>query len=564
MTATRAAGSAASGAYRAPAPVLVKHSRATHSLMAAAIVAGLVAFVVAALGIGIRAAEVGTAAVDEPQYLLTAISLAQDGNLDISDERAQGRQEEFHDGVLPVQTSVLDGGRRVSPHDPLLPVLLAPAMSVAEALGVPGWVGAKVLLAAFAGLLAAATTWVLGTRWPVPPIWAGGVAAVAGMSAPLAIYGHQVYPELPAALAVVVAVAAIIPRDAPGEGSASIEDSAGDVQQRRRSMVRAVVLVLAISALPWLSIKYAPVAAALAVVALLRMRRDNPRLALGTLAALGVSGIAWSVAHQVLYGGWTAYATGDHFESTGEFSVVGVTPDYLSRSTRLIGLLVDRDYGIAAWQPAWLLILPAVGFLVALSRHRGTASLHTAPFRRQPFPDPPAYRLHLDVLLAPLTAGLLTATFAALTMHGFWSPGRQIVVVLPLAAMVIAIAGAHLQTHAQVPLRAVLLGSGLTLALFGVAIHAWTLTAGYAGTLTWVGAPDVTPPPPMQIIRTALPDYRELATADWALHFGWVVVALALIASGVMGGRFITRDNHPVASSLQPRGLQNTHHETSR
>jgi hypothetical protein len=37
------------------------------------------------LGVTVRAADVGAAAVDEPQYLLTAISLVEDQDLDISD-----------------------------------------------------------------------------------------------------------------------------------------------------------------------------------------------------------------------------------------------------------------------------------------------------------------------------------------------------------------------------------------------------------------------------------------------------------------------------------------------
>jgi hypothetical protein len=43
------------------------------------------------------------------------------------------------------------------------------------------------------------------------------------------------------------------------------------------------------------------------------------------------------------------------------------------------------------------------------------------------------------LLVALLAAGWANATFLALTMHGWWWPGRQTVVVLPLA--VIAIAG---------------------------------------------------------------------------------------------------------------------------
>ena len=38
-----------------------------------------------------------------------------------------------------------------------------------------------------------------------------------------------------------------------------------------------------------------------------------------------------------------------------------------------------------------------------------------------------------------LAAGWLNATYVALTMHGFWVPGRQIVIVLPIAAVALAL-----------------------------------------------------------------------------------------------------------------------------
>ena len=64
------------------------------------------------------------------------------------------------------------------------------------------------------------------------------------------------------------------------------------------------------------------------------------------------------------YGGWTVYATGDHFAETGEFSVVGTEVDLLGRARRLVGLLVDRDFGLAAWSPVWLLAPFGLGLLV--------------------------------------------------------------------------------------------------------------------------------------------------------------------------------------------------------
>lgn len=490
-------------------------ARGRRRLLVAAVVAGLVSLTVAALGISIRAADVGAAAVDEPQYLLTATSLWEDGDLDISDERAQGRAEAFYDGALPVQTSVLDGGARISPHDPLLPLLLAPAV------GLGGWVAAKIMVSVMAGLLASTLAWVLGSRWGLPPAMAAVVAAVAGVSAPLSVYGNQVYPELPAALVVVVAIAAIVPTRSIGPAWDAQWSSLG-WSSVGWSPARAVVLVAAITALPWLAIKYVLVAAALAAVALLRMRLTNPRMSVLVTAALAVSGAIWLGVHRVLYGGWTAYSTGDHFQGSGEFGAVGFAPDYLGRSTRLVGLLVDRDYGLAAWQPAWLLVIPAAGLLWGAHQSRQTPRARGRIVTSD-----------LAVLTLPLLAGWFTAVFLALTMHGFWWPGRQLVVVLPLAAMLIAIA----LSSPHLPGRRVALGIAGALAAIGLAVQGWILLTGHAGDLTWVGAPNLTPPAPLEVLRAALPDYRELGPGAWTLHALWVCVALGLLIGGWLLGR---------------------------
>ncbi|HKJ11369.1 MAG TPA: hypothetical protein VJ976_03165, partial [Ornithinimicrobium sp.] len=406
------------------------------SLLLAALLSGALSTLVALAGVGVPATQNAAAAVDEPQYLLSAISLVEDGDLDISDERVQGRARPFHPGPLPVQTAVQSDGGRISPHDPLLPLMLAPAVAVAPALGLPAWVGAKALMALLGGAVAAATVWLLVTRWEVRPVLAGAVAVAAGVSPPLAVYGHQVYPEIAAALAVLVAVGAIVPPHRPGERSAPHTVAAGAA----RRAVRPAVLVLAVSALPWLAAKYTLVAAALAAVGLLRMARASRRLAAVTAAALALSAVGWLVVHRLVYGGWTAYAAGDHFQSRGEFSAVGFDPDLLGRSTRWVALFVDQGYGLVAWQPAWLLVVPAVGLLWGLTRPVRSGAPAPGRSRGGGATSPPR---SLPALLAPLAAGLLTAVYVALTMHGFWWPGRQVVVVLPLAAMLIALALSH-------------------------------------------------------------------------------------------------------------------------
>ena len=54
--------------------------------------------------------------------------LCEDGDLTSPTSSPHERWRDFHDAELPVQTEVLADGRQVSPHDPLLPLLLAVPM----------------------------------------------------------------------------------------------------------------------------------------------------------------------------------------------------------------------------------------------------------------------------------------------------------------------------------------------------------------------------------------------------------------------------------------------------
>jgi hypothetical protein len=457
---------------------------------------GVVAFLVAAAGIWVPATHTAETTADEPQYLLTAISLASDGDIDIADELAEGRWRAFHAVDLPEQTVPLAGGRRLSPHDPLLPLLLAGPVAAG------GWVGAKLAMAALAGVLAALLLWTAVRRLGVPLATATLAAGVFACSPPLAVYGSQVYPELPAAVAVLAAVAALLATPAaPGRGA-------------------TLVVGGAVVALPWLGVKYAPVAAALALVACWRLARAGQgRRALALAGSLAAAGIAFLVLHRWWYGGWTPYAAGDHFVA-GELSVVGAEPDYLGRSRRLLGLLVDRGFGLAAWQPAWLLAVPALAVL-ARRRPAGWAAL-----------------------AAPLATGWLVASFVALTMHGWWFAGRQVVVVLPLAALAVAWwAGADRG-------RRLLLAVA---ALSGVLAQLWLVAEGAAGRVTWAVDFTATANPLYRAWRLALPDYLAMSWWTWALHGAWLV---ALTAWAVVAAR--GRQGPPAFRRLGGRELTRT------
>jgi hypothetical protein len=435
-------------------------------------IAAIVVAAWACAGLGARATYGAQVTADEPQYLLSAISLAEDLDLDIADELDGERWRAFHESLLPEQTEPLADGRRLSPHDPLLPLLLA----VPVALG--GWVGAKLFLASVAGALAAAITWVAHRRFSVRPQLAAGVVIAFGVTPPLTAYATQVYPEVLAALAVTVAVGALL----------------GELDRRGR-----VVLAVAVIALPWLAVKYVPVAVALAGAGLVLIaRRADGRAARDHAAALALAALVYLAGHRMLYGGWTAYAVGDHFTG-GELTAIGHAPNYVGRSRRVLGLLVDRGFGLAAWAPAYLLAVPAVA---ALARRRAASA---------------------RVLAVPLAAGWATATWIALTMHGWWWPGRQTVVVLPIAVLAVAWWCSHLALarRALAASSAVAAFCWLWLVI-EVHFHHHVLIVDFEETTN----------PLVRAWRPVLPDLLHPTATTPVLVLAWFVVLAVLAAAG--------------------------------
>lgn len=438
---------------------------------------GAAAGLMALAGLSARATYGARTTADEPQYLLTASSLVADGDLDISNQIADQVFLPYHEIPIDPQTTPLDAsGREVSPHDPLLPVLLA------LPYGVAGWIGAKASLALLAALTAGLTVWVAVRRLGVAPQSAAVAVAAAFAGLPLAGYGSQVYPEMPAALALLTAVAVLLRPVGHGE----------------RGKWDVWPALAAVVALPWLSVKYVPVAA-VAGLALLRRSARTPHgpRPLPIMAVAAAAGLIYLGAHQLIYGGWTAYASGDHFVTSGEFGVIGVDADLSGRSRRLVGLLVDRGFGIATWNPTWLLAVPALAAAARSAR--------------------------LRPLVATVVVGWLNATFVALTMHGWWVPGRQLVVVLPLAALALArwIDGSGRRLVLSAVTGAVAAVNWLWLAVEATTDRR-TLVVDFADT----GAPFY------RVLRSVTPDGIRASGLDDALLGAWAVIVIGMLALG--------------------------------
>lgn len=437
---------------------------------------GLLALLIALAGLGARAAYGARTSADEPQYLMTALSIARDGDLNIANQRYAGDYRAFHEATLPVQTVLRADGSRISPHGPLLPAYLA----LPTAAG--GWAGAKAALAVLAGAVAALTALAASRRFGVSRPTAATGAVLMAASPPMAFYATQIYPETPAALLTTAAVFALC----------------GPVRPRTQAAAAACLV-----ALPWLAVKYVPLAAVLAGALLWRMRGRPWQLA-GWAAALAAAGAVFLAFNQAVYGGWTPYAAGDFF-AAGELLALGPDPDFWGRSARLLGLVTDRGFGLAAWQPAFLAAIPAVA--AALVRR---------------FPGRGA-------LCGLAVAGWLTASFVAQTMHGWWWPGRQVVVVVPILAVLVMKWADGLSPMVKKGLAAV--------AATGMLSYFWLASEATLGARALIVDFTETANPLYRAWRTVLPDYLYASAATWRWHALWLAAAAGLAWLGAKSAR---------------------------
>jgi hypothetical protein len=313
---------------------------------------------------------------DEPHYLLMAQSLWRDRDLELRDNKARGEMEEYTPAdIQPHWGAPRADGRPFPAHGVGLPVLLAPVY----ALG--GRRACALLLAALgSGLALLARALALRATGDET---ASKLAWIATLGPPAAFYAFHVYTEMPSAFAIAGGLLLLVafPRSLPAAAAAA---------------------ALA-STLPWLHVKLIPVAFALGVIGLVRLRgRARPAfLAVAALAAAG-----YMAFFQSVFGHPTPLALyGGH-----------LPPQVQGAPLRAAaGLLLDRSFGLLPHAPVFLLALAAVPLAL----------------RRPPRETWP-YALVLAAVLAPV-----------LSWRMWWGgqcpPGRLLVPVVPLLAVLIAL-----------------------------------------------------------------------------------------------------------------------------
>lgn len=216
---------------------------------------------------------------DEPHYLLAAQSLAFDGDLDVANDYRSRERTRRIVKAFPLETfrhaADLNGSGKLRPlHGVGLSVLLAPAV------GLGGRTGAQLAMVLIAALLADQLLRLLrDLRFGRTVRTAAWLAVVA--CSPLLVFASQIYPEVPAALLIVVALRVMV-RHAASPAALALGGAAG------------VGLV-------WLHVRYIPLAmgvfAGLVVAAARSRRATDPEGLPAAVASLVTSAVRnWRTA----------------------------------------------------------------------------------------------------------------------------------------------------------------------------------------------------------------------------------------------------------------------------
>ena len=407
---------------------------------------------------------------DEPHYLVMTQSLLRDADLDLQNQFRERQYAAFFAGTLEPHTSPAGPpGRIYSIHTPGLSALLLPAFA---AFGYPGARAFMSVLAALTGVL---TYRLLRESLGSPGLALFAWAALT-FTPPLPFYALAIYPEVAAALATALFLLA----------------------SRRAPAAPWIIGVSASAAvLPWLHPKFLPLAALGLLLTLLRPCSWSARAA--AIAALLVSLGLLLFYFQRLYGAPSLSAAyGPGF--AGDVTLAHVPHGVL-------GILLDRQFGLLAVQPLWAIALP--GAVALVSRRTGDA---------------------LRALLLSVASLGVGASFS-MWWGGSCPPARFIVPALPPLALCLALA-----VQRRRGLSAALFGIGLAcVAIAALAPRALHNRADGESALLRVLAPalDLDASLPSFVGKGGDPALLLTATAAAAGALAWSLGTRGVLAGGL-------------------------------
>jgi hypothetical protein len=415
------------------------------------------------LAIGLHYTSRLQATGDEPEYLLMAQSLWRDGDLELSNNFAERQFLEYVPGMPrePYGTWRADG-RPFPTRSPGLPTALAPVYALA---GRSGCVVLLALAAAAFGVQVRALALLLGGEPRVALL-----AWLAASGPPALFYSFHAYPEILGGLAVAASLRLLL-LPSPGPKAAA-------------------AAAFAAATLPWLHTRLLPVAAALGLIALARLRGRALAAFLGVVAAMAA--------------GFAAY----HVSIFGAASPLGPYGGKLPRGVRRAiplhatgGMLLDRGFGLLTYAPVFLLALAGIPDLL----RRGRGAL-------------PWLVLGLGVVLPVI--------FWRLWFGGFCPPARFLVPAVPVLASLVALRLSAAPGRGMARWTPVLLALGFAWALLLTAEPSttWLLNVKEHPPLVWTWLTD-----PDWAARY-LPNYTSLERGDERVAMSWAAALVVLLA----------------------------------
>ena len=421
--------------------------------------------------VDIRATRGASITGDEPFYLLTIQSLLDDGDFDLRNQYETRSYESFfdHPDGLWQQSAPLPDGQLLSPHNPGLSALVVPGFAFGALIG------AQIQLL----MMAAATmalVFILSDRLSGRRLISWIVTLGVGLTATAFIYSSEVYPEFPAALALVLSLLVVTSRQALG-----VSD--------------ALLLAVSLTVMCWLGVKYAPLALLVSAYFMFRANWTG-RITLVAAGAASAGFFAWFHLH--LFGSLTPYGVNVVYAGWNTSDILGGHIEWGERYYRLWGLFIDRRFGIGRWAPLLLVAVPGMAMLLAADSRR-------------------------RLVLLLIVAQMLIATFVALTMMGWWFPGRTLLTVLPLLVVPIVLTVSRLPSWGRTTIA--VLGLLTVANTYGLAV------AGRTGEVTIAVDPFDMSFPAFQDLGGLFPLYTWWTSETWWLTFIWLTLgALVTVA----------------------------------
>jgi hypothetical protein len=358
---------------------------------------------------------------DEPSYVLDAMSMARDGDRDLSNQFSyidtRPLVKLFGIPAVPHGQKLTNAGY-ILWHGAGLGFALVPGVWIGDAMGDPvTWMRYELMLldalaaVALLGVLRKIGS-ALGIRsWIVWCTWASTALGLV-----LVAYADAFYPEVPALLCVLLALNALLARN-PGWKTLA----AGS---------------LAAAYLPWLHVRFIPICFGLAGLLALRglgvlnapgtasrflPTRDEARTWIRTLwSRAGVVSVAASIGPVIASLVFMAYKYDYWYGNPSWSGSAGVsTPTGVVSAAwyyNVLGGLFGTDYGFFPYVPVLLLAFAALGFVWVLAPRWVTAAV-------------------IIGMLYQYTLGTTT-----ITTPGFVYPGRYEIVWIPLLSIALLVA----------------------------------------------------------------------------------------------------------------------------